>query len=347
VQIGATMVKQPLFLSVYIKQYKTISQKQLKKYTKYVQYLHRQEEITAQENKFIEDFDKAAEASNLKDIFNELIKTDISEQSSDEEEHKTLIEPNTKGNKMSSTKKLSVLVQRNLVSQETLNEYNQTVKEICARDQRTLEEAEFLADYFNTILKLNVISLPEQLPRIPKDQREQASKVTIKMNELVVKPETFDGQKPKPRKWLEDFKEAAESNGWNDEIMVKYFRTFLTGSAKDWYVTAVRPNLTANTTWDDINEWFNQQYLVIDLIKQQHYVDRLYQRPNETIEVFIPKIRRALQMLSPNITQEVLVRQIIDKLRPEYRKDAILHNPSTVLQLHQFCVRIEMGLVKN
>ena len=44
------------------------------------------------------------------------------------------------------------------------------------------------------------------------------------MNELVIRPEVFDGVKPKPRKWLDDYEDATQANGWTDRIAVKYKR---------------------------------------------------------------------------------------------------------------------------
>ena len=240
--------------------------------------------------------------------------------------------------------RLSTLYDNESLTKDKLEEYNQIVKVLLKKSPQTEDEVAFINDYFQTALKLNAIRLPEHIPRNEANLSLASSEVTINLNQLVVTPEQFDGRNPRPRKWIEDFKDAIESNGWNDKIIVKYFKTFLSGSAKDWFVTEVRPNITRDTTWLDIYDRFKAQYLVTDLIKMQNYVDNMYQRPGESTELFIPRVRRALQMLQPQITQEELVRRITDKLRPEYRKDAILRNPSTVMDLHQFCVRIEMGL---
>lgn len=68
---------------------------------------------------------------------------------------------------------------------------------------------------------------------------------TIKLNELVLKPETFDGINPQPRKWIDDYEKAAKTNNWTDEITTKYFPTFLNKSAYDWYVAIALRKLGA------------------------------------------------------------------------------------------------------
>jgi len=227
---------------------------------------------------------------------------------------------------------------------QVLQEYNSAVDKLATKQDKSTDELKFLADYFSTVLKFEAFNLPENLPTDELPSRLPDSTVTIKLNELVVKPELFDGKNPKPRKWIEDFIDAYESNGWNDTIAVKYFKTWLIGPAKDWYVKEVRPYITKTTKWSDIYEKFKEQYLVTGMLKLQHFVNNVVQRSDEPIELFIPRYRRALQMLHPLISQAELVRKIIEKLRPEYKKDVILYNPSTVMELHQYCVRIEMGL---
>lgn len=55
----------------------------------------------------------------------------------------------------------------------------------------------------------------------------------IRLNELVKKPQNFDGYNPPARKWVDDYEKAAEANGWSQPQKVKYFSTFLEKSAND------------------------------------------------------------------------------------------------------------------
>lgn len=72
---------------------------------------------------------------------------------------------------------------------------------------------------------------------------------TIKLNQLVRKPETFNGVRPNPRRWIDDYEDAMIANGWSDGVAVKYFSTFLSGDALDWYKTSVRTQLEATTVF--------------------------------------------------------------------------------------------------
>lgn len=56
----------------------------------------------------------------------------------------------------------------------------------------------------------------------------------IELIKLVKRPQTFDGNKPPARQWLDDFEKRSEANGWQDSSMVK-----LLLRRYDW-----RPSLT-------------------------------------------------------------------------------------------------------
>lgn len=51
------------------------------------------------------------------------------------------------------------------------------------------------------------------------------------LNKLFVKPETFNGIKPPPRQWLDQYEKAAFSNGWTETAKIKYMATFLKETA--------------------------------------------------------------------------------------------------------------------
>jgi hypothetical protein len=65
---------------------------------------------------------------------------------------------------------------------------------------RTPEENDFVADYFQVIVKLNAIQLPSSVPIDQPLRTDQLTQKTIKLNELIIKPDNFDGHKPRPRK---------------------------------------------------------------------------------------------------------------------------------------------------
>lgn len=243
--------------------------------------------------------------------------------------------------------KMSVLKAQSRLTKADLSRYKDLINQLLGKSSHTEEETAFIVDYMKTLSQIDALNLPDELPTSFLNLSISDTNITIKLNELVVKPSIFNGTIPRPRKWLEDFEDAIESNGWNDKVVIKYFKTWLEGSAKDWYITQVRPNLTANSTWTDISTMFHQQYLSGDKQKLMHYIEMLNQRPNEPVETFLPKVRRAILSLNPQTPMEEQVRKISEKLRPEYRKDVIIRNPKTIDELHDLCTRIEIGIAAS
>jgi hypothetical protein len=88
-------------------------------------------------------------------------------------------------------------------------------------------------------------------------EEEKAAKV--KLHELVTTPQKFDGQRAKARRWLDNYVRAASSNSWNDATKAKYFQSFLTGPAIDWYVVAVQTDTGRQPRWHVTRVWSRQK----------------------------------------------------------------------------------------
>lgn len=171
-------------------------------------------------------------------------------------------------------------------------------------------------------------------------------RTTIKLNELVIKPAMFDGSKPLPRKWIEEYKDAIDANGWSDFIAVKYFQTFLSGTAYTWYKTEVKPMIVPHTRFTIIEEAFRRNYLnASDYARLSKQAEEASQRQNEMIGDFIPRMREILLLLEPKMSDREQMRQISLKLRPEYRQWIAFQEPETVSELKRCCQKVEAGLV--
>lgn len=203
----------------------------------------------------------------------------------------------------------------------TYAEYAKLILESAASHHK-----EFLRDYLSTLQfmemerararPLGVTELDRELVNLPRNTH-----TTIKMNELVLTPDIFNGEKPKPRRWLTDYSEAIIANGWSDHLAVKYLPTFLSKAAKDWYFTEVRPRLTPDTRWSQVHEMFTNNYFgEADYVELSRAIEKASQRPDEKAANFIPRVRRLLQMLSPDTSEIEIVRKLKEKLRPEYRQ---------------------------
>lgn len=119
----------------------------------------------------------------------------------------------------------------------------------------------------------------------------------------MIKPDAFDGVKPNPRRWLDNFERAARANGWGDDIMVTYFPTFVTKSALDWHVAMAQRKLTRDSSWNDLKSMFVRHYLGdADRAATKRELDKCFQRENELATCFIPRFMRLmLSVYSPTL----------------------------------------------
>lgn len=155
-------------------------------------------------------------------------------------------------------------------------------------------------------------------------------------------PPTFDGERPRPRKWLEDFKDSMHANQWSEDQAIKKFPTYLTGAAYAWYKTEVRANVGPSTKFSDLIKLFNENYLgPNEYSALSRQVNDLHQRQGESVSVFIPKMRELLLLLEPELPEREQVRQIRGKLRGEYRQWIAHTEPETINALRNCCLKVE------
>lgn len=187
--------------------------------------------------------------------------------------------------------------------------------------------------------------VPAQSPTVEASRDRVVDNCRIRVNELVTKPENFDGQKPMPSKWLDRYKCSIRNNDWTDRQAVNYFSGFLTGDADDWYHTEVRPAMDEYTTFSDLEELFRKNFMGLgnqESLSQQ--IDQIKQRANEPIATFIPRLRRLLLLREPEISEEKQIREIRLKLRQQFKPLIALFHPKTVSELRDCCIDIESGL---
>ena len=152
-------------------------------------------------------------------------------------------------------------------------------------------------------------------PRFPPpttNVQAQANRA-IKLNELVKKPECFDGYKPPARKWIDDYEKASEANEWSEVLMVEYFPTFLEKAANDRFVAVAKRKLGSHPSWQDLRAAFIRHYLG-DSDRQvlRRQIERTCQGEKEKATNFIPRFMR---LVDPNKPEEELVDLLRSKLR--------------------------------
>jgi transposase InsO family protein len=164
----------------------------------------------------------------------------------------------------------------------------------------------------------------------------------VNLNELVIKPETFNGYKPKPRDWIDAYEEAFIANDWPEATAIKYFPTFLRETALDWYKAMVRPKMTQVTEWQQLRDIFSSHYLGKDELRnrRQEFAS-LAQGDREPSTNFIPKAYRLLKQIYPRLDEEEATDRIISKLKPDIIKSLPLDGVDSIEDLVSFANRIE------
>lgn len=169
---------------------------------------------------------------------------------------------------------------------------------------------------------------------------------TIKLNELVRKPKHFNGFKPKPRQWLDDYEKASRDNQWSDYLKVKYFGTFLEDSAYDWWVTLGQSKVGPDPEWLEVRRAFLHHYVgESDQDELQRSLDKMFQKEKEKGTVFIPKVLRLIDMINAAKPESEKVHIIKSKLRSNYQDKLALYTINTVEALNSACLKIESGMV--
>lgn len=159
---------------------------------------------------------------------------------------------------------------------------------------------------------------------------------------MVCKPDEFNGYKPKPRDWLESYEECFQANDWSEAIAIKYFPTFLRGTALEWFKTMARPKLDADSKWDDLKAMFTRHYLGRDeLRRRQRELSEMLQGARESSISFIPRAYYSMKLLNPNISEAEAIDKITDKLRPEIINGLGLTEPLTIEELVRLTTQIE------
>lgn len=244
------------------------------------------------------------------------------------------------------------------VNDGIVKSFQDRATELATLEKKTKKQQTLLDDFIIHHDKLKVTHvnqsvLSEELIN-PSEQQQNvdtksagiiANIPAIKLNELVKKPEQFDGYKPPARKWIDDYENASNANGWSENQKVKYFSTFLDKSANDWYVTVGKRELGLTPNWQDLKTAFIRHYLGdSDIIVLRRQIERTFQGEKEKATNFIPRIIRLIELVEPNKPEVELVDLIRSKLRVIYQDKLTLCSTYTIEQLNDACLKIETSI---
>lgn len=234
--------------------------------------------------------------------------------------------------------------------------YLEVIFELNKRDRKA-SHMKYFYDFTKNIYKIANIAqnqetdAPKLPPRNTPPQQAancwQIDDPQININELVIRPEVFNGYKPKPRQWLEDYEFAATANGWSDKAKAKFFATFLEKSARDWYFTLAMPKLPKSYNWPAIKESFMQHYLGRNLKEQLNEEwGRCFQMEYESVTTFVPRAVRLYKALQPWADESEIVNSVLGKMKSRYIEALAARRIIFIDELVRICQEIDVAIAK-
>ena len=82
-----------------------------------------------------------------------------------------------------------------------------------------------------------------------------------------------------------------------------------------------------------------------DYERLSQQIDATFQKPKEKVCQFIPRIKELLLLLEPTMSDREQMRQIRQKLRPEYKQWIAFAEPTGVAELQSCCMKVETGML--
>lgn len=229
--------------------------------------------------------------------------------------------------------------------------YRAFVRQLAVSSVLSEEERAFIQDFEQTLQQQRTMAPTVSEPlsgssqdpgtcQLPMNPQMAINYPKINVNELIYKPEPFSGYKP--RDFIEVYEDAYLANDWPETLAIKYFPSFLRGTALAWYKEMVRPNLGEIDSWSALKKKFTDHYLgKAEMRAMKKELHNLTQGPREPATSFVPKALRLIRLSNPGISTECAIEKIIDKLRPELSTALALQEPNDVEELVQLCGRLE------
>jgi len=231
------------------------------------------------------------------------------------------------------------------VSPDVVESYRNIVAEYIVKEDRTEEEDFFVRDFLSSIVDVKVEKSTQNTSSNSSSvddsgMREVAQ--TVKLNELVIVPQKFDRSRSRARKWLDDYERAAVSNSWNHPTMAKYFKSYLTGAALDWFAVFVQADYQPVLDWERIRNCFRKYYIGQDedLALERSLKDSV-QSATESCSSFIARYARMLKLSDPSASNTKLLNALRIRWRQEIIERLSNHQLATLEDSSQACSNIE------
>lgn len=173
-------------------------------------------------------------------------------------------------------------------------------------------------------------------------QRSEPSLQNIRMNDILNKPDKFQGQRSSARRWLDDFECASIANNWTNSTKVRIFPGFLEKSAREWYAGIIQPYPHLYGNWSILRAKFVRFFIgpeELDTLKEE--IRKARQKKDEGPLEFIARMMRLLNLADPHQSEVMKVKEIKSKLKNFYQEKMIGLRPKTLDELTDLCSEID------
>lgn len=110
--------------------------------------------------------------------------------------------------------------QSGFIDADELQNYREVALVLQKKQPKTTDDELFISDFMEHVLEARVKTrqapgtptptlMHSSAPPLSRSQRP----TPIRLNELVLKPDTFNGKEPMPRVWLDSYERSARANG--------------------------------------------------------------------------------------------------------------------------------------
>lgn len=162
----------------------------------------------------------------------------------------------------------------------------------------------------------------------------------IDITKAIRRPDRFNGNKPSPLIWIDDYIECGDINAWTDELRLQYLPAFLDETAYNWFRYQIKP--MTNKTWNQVLTLFKRQFCTKQERALLHdRLDRRQQRPDEPVSSFITNIQALIAVAAPEMSLENQINMIIKKLHSSFTSRVIVAEPTSYSELVSLCLKIE------
>lgn len=147
-------------------------------------------------------------------------------------------------------------------------------------------------------------------------------------------------------KWLEDFEDIAEAQGWVNEVKMKKFPLYLRGVAKEFHKLYVKDSSTPPSSWNELKTLFIESFIRIDYLthlRQQLRTKK--QGLNQRVALYICEMQSLCMKVNSNMEQDEVVDYVVDGLSGPVKERVLMLKPKSLKDLIEKANSVEYSLL--